>query len=107
MLPTSKVLWGEGLFLRPQHFQQQDAYHEWRLTQAVRNLHPYAWGVRSVKIDVDALLAGRLRLTDLQLVQPDGEMFNGPSEDELPEDISLDSAFGSGTEVVFHACMSP
>ena len=38
MIPTSKVLWGEGLFLRPQHFQQQDAYHEWRLSQAMRGI---------------------------------------------------------------------
>ena len=26
---SSKILWGEGLFLRPQHFQQQDRYHEY------------------------------------------------------------------------------
>ena len=42
----SKVLWGEGLFLRPQHFQQQDRYHEGRLNQTARALHPYGWGVR-------------------------------------------------------------
>ncbi|WP_455598042.1 hypothetical protein, partial [Acinetobacter pecorum] len=27
MFKAEKVLWGEGLFLRPQHFQLQDAYH--------------------------------------------------------------------------------
>ncbi len=40
----SKVLWGEGLFLRPQHFQQQDRYHEARLNQTACALHPYRLG---------------------------------------------------------------
>jgi type VI secretion system protein ImpJ len=38
--PPSKVLWGEGLFLRPQHFQQQDRYHEARLNDTATALHP-------------------------------------------------------------------
>jgi type VI secretion system protein ImpJ len=107
LIPTPKVLWGEGLFLRPQHFQQQDAYHEWRLAQAVRGLHPYAWGVRSVKVDTDALQAGRLRLTELQMVLPDGELYNAPAEDELPEPLTLETAFGEGNEVVLHAAAAP
>lgn len=107
MIPTPKVLWGEGLFLRPQHFQQQDAYHEWRLAQAVRGLHPYAWGVRNLKVDIDALQAGQLRLTELQMVLPDGEFYNAPAEDELPGALALDAAFGEANEVVLHAATAP
>ena len=66
MISSAKVLWGEGLFLRPQHFQRQDAYHEWRLAQVGRVLNPYAWGVRSVKVDTEALAIGQLRLLDVQ-----------------------------------------
>ena len=73
MIPSSKVLWGEGLFLRPQHFQHQDAYHEWRLAEATRSLHPYAWGVRRVRVDAEGLQTGVLRLDELALVFPDGE----------------------------------
>jgi len=54
----SKVLWGEGLFLRPQHFQQQDRYHEARLHQTAQALHPYLWGVRDIQWDFDGLKAG-------------------------------------------------
>ena len=46
----SKLLWGEGLFLRPQHFQQQDRYHEARVNQTARALHPYCWGVRRRRV---------------------------------------------------------
>ncbi len=40
MSHSAKILWGEGLFLRPQHFQRQDAYHEARLAEMSRALHP-------------------------------------------------------------------
>ena len=43
---SAKVLWGEGLFLRPQHFQRQDAYHEARLFESIQAIQPYNWGVR-------------------------------------------------------------
>ena len=108
MIQSPKILWGEGLFLRPQHFQQQDAYHEWRLSQMSRLLHPYAWGVRHVKIDPDALQTGLLRLLELQVVLPDGELFNAPGEDELPPAVALSSIAQDGAgEAVFHLALAP
>jgi type VI secretion system protein ImpJ len=86
---ASKVLWGEGLFLRPQHFQRQDAYHEARLHQIANALHPYAWGVRSMQIDKEALVNHSLRFNDLSVVFPDGEIYNAPQDDNLPPSISL------------------
>lgn len=107
MIPTSKVLWGEGLFLRPQHFQRQDAYQEWRLSEGMRALHPYAWGVRNCRVDTDGLQSGVLRFDELQLVFADGEFYSAPNEDELPEPFSLSSLPESVTEMVFHAAIAP
>ncbi len=111
MIQSPKILWGEGLFLRPQHFQQQDAYHEWRLAQMTRLLHPYAWGVRHIKVDPDALQTGLLRILELQVVFPDGELFNAPMEDELPPPVSLnalaDGAGAAGSDMVFHLAVAP
>ncbi|MES2091042.1 MAG: type VI secretion system baseplate subunit TssK [Pseudomonadota bacterium] len=111
MIQSPKILWGEGLFLRPQHFQQQDAYHEWRLSQMSRLLHPYAWGVRHIKVDPDALQTGLLRILELQVVFPDGELFNAPAEDELPPPVALDSlraaAGTSANEWIYHLALAP
>jgi type VI secretion system protein ImpJ len=111
VIQSPKVLWGEGLFLRPQHFQQQDAYHEWRLAQVARLMHPYAWGVRHLKVDTDALQTGMLRLLELQVVMPDGELFNAPTEEELPPPVALsDLQQNAGTgaaDWVFHLTMAP
>ncbi len=107
MNPSSKILWGEGLFLRPQHFQRQDAYHEARLVDAMRALTPYPWGLRRLRVDADALVAGMLRLRELQLVLPDGEFFNAPRDDELPEPLALRSIPVGIAEIVFHAALAP
>ena len=46
-----KVLWTEGMFLGPQHFQQADRYHEEQLRRAVRALRPFAWGVQALQVN--------------------------------------------------------
>lgn len=85
----TKVFWGEGLFLRPQHFQRQDAYHEARLHDRARSLHPDSWGVRSVRFDSQSLVTGSLRALELSAIFPDGESYDAPSHDQLPEALSL------------------
>jgi type VI secretion system protein ImpJ len=89
MTIQSKVLWGEGLFLRPQHFQQQDQYHEYRLHQTALALHPYSWGVIAMQCDKDALSNNVLRLSELSIIFQDGEMVKAPTHDDLPAAINL------------------
>ena len=86
---SGKILWGEGLFLRPQHFQQQDQYHEERLHRTAGLLHPYAWGVGTLQVDRDALSNNALRLLELSLRFQDGELYSAPGADELPDTIDL------------------
>lgn len=93
----SKLLWGEGLFLRPQHFQQQDAYHETRLQQMASALHPYAWGVRQLRFDLQGLANGTLRALQVSAVFPDGEIYTAPDGDELPPPVNL-QGLAEGTQ---------
>jgi type VI secretion system protein ImpJ len=103
--PTAKLLWGEGLFLRPQHFQRQDLYHETRLAEMVRALHPYSWGIRNLRIDRDALASGTLRLDEIHAVFPDGEIYSAPDTDELPPAVHLDEVDFSSDALVFSLAM--
>jgi type VI secretion system protein ImpJ len=107
MIAAPKVLWGEGLFLRPQHFQRQDAYHESRLVEQSRALHPYAWGLIQCAVDVDALSHGMLRLQTLQAILPDGDQIRAPELDALPPPVSLDELPAAAGEVVFHIGLAP
>jgi type VI secretion system protein ImpJ len=101
----SKVLWGEGLFLRPQHFQQQDRYHEARLHQTASALHPYGWGVRKLIIDLEALRSDTLRVLELALIFPDGEVYDAPDGDTLPPQVRLDQLPATTQTITFHAAM--
>lgn len=105
MSSPAKVLWGEGLFLRPQHFQQQDRYHDNRLHDVARSIHPYCWGVRSVKIDKEALLHNKLRVLELSLIFQDGESYNAPDDDIPPDDVDLSDLILTGDCVSFHVCL--
>ncbi|RKP50981.1 type VI secretion system baseplate subunit TssK [Trinickia fusca] len=104
---SAKLLWGEGLFLRPQHFQQQDAYHEARLFESIRSIQPFNWGVRSVRFDTDALSNNQLRVTELSLIFPDGTLYAAPQADELPETQSLDTLPEGVGEFVFYVALHP
>ena len=105
MIPSSKILWGEGLFLRPQHFQRQDAYHEARLARAMRLLDPNAWGVARLAVDEEALAAGVLRVDELLAVMPDGETVDAPREDLLPEPVAV--AAGDDALRSYHLVLPP
>ena len=86
---TSKVLWGEGLLLRPQHFQRQDHYHEQCLHKSIKAVHPYAWGVEALQVDREALTNSVLRLLALAVRFQDGELVDAPDVDALPETVDL------------------
>lgn len=102
---TTKVLWGEGLFLRPQHFQQQDRYHEARLQTMATALHPYAWGVTKLTVDRDALANNALRLQELVAIFPDGEQYTAPASDSLPDTIELGDIPLAQQTLVYYAAL--
>ena len=101
----AKVLWGEGLFLRPQHFQLQDAYHESRLQQVASALSPHGWGLREARIDTEGLAAGTLRLLQASAIFPDGEVYSAPGADELPAPLSLHEATDAARGVTVHLAL--
>ena len=102
---ASKVLWGEGLLLRPQHFQRQDQYHEHRLYKSIRAVHPYAWGIDVLQIDREALSSNVLRILELALRFQDGELVDAPGADELPDTIDLGQLPQSQQTITYYAAL--
>ena len=51
MLWHDKVVWQEGMFLRAQHFQQQDRHAEWMLQARVAPLRAHPWGITELSLD--------------------------------------------------------
>lgn len=85
----NKVMWTEGMFLQPQHFQQQDR-HTARLVDArVNAVVAHYWGFTTLALDEAALLQGKLALTSASGVLPDGTPFHIPSHDAAPPALDV------------------
>ncbi len=89
MSENNRVVWSEGLFLRPQHFQQQERYLETQIETRVGALRPYSWGFVEVEIERDLLAIGKLGLRRARGVFPDGTPFTMPENDPLPAPLEI------------------
>ncbi len=85
----NKVVWSEGMFLQPQHFQQHDRYLENTINARVSGLTMFGWGFTKVKIDQQQLALGKFSLTECCGIFPDGTPFNLPEDDVLPLPIDI------------------
>ena len=89
----NKVLWSEGLFLRPQHFQQQERWLERLVSQRVNAAGSFDWGFVDLTIDQAALASGCLQIDAATGVLPDGMVFRFPADDRPPPPLLIDPAW--------------
>lgn len=88
MKGDSRVAWREGLFLRQQHFQQQDRYVDALVAARTDALRPYPWGVSELAINQDLAALGKFAVERMVGVLPDGLPFSIPGD--LPPPPPLD-----------------
>jgi type VI secretion system protein ImpJ len=86
---TNRVVWQEGMFLRAQHFQQQDRWTEGLLRARTAAMRPYAWGLTEMAIDRDLLTTGRFAVTAAVGAFEDGTPFAIPGETDHPAPLDL------------------
>lgn len=86
---TNRVVWQEGMFLRAQHFQQQDRYLEYLVRSRTAALRPHAWGVSDLHIDREMLATGRFAIRTSTGVFEDGTPFAVPGEADHPAPLEL------------------
>eukprot|EP01037_Dinobryon_pediforme_P015264 gene15264-15413_t len=86
---TNRVVWQEGMFLRAQHFQQQDRWLDQSLRGATQALRAYPWGVTTMLVDRDLLATGKFALAAASGVFEDGTSFALPGETDHPAPLDL------------------
>ena len=77
------------MFLRTQHFQQQDRWTEQLVRARVQALRPHPWGLVEYTIDRDLLGTGRFALSAAAGVFEDGTPFALPGETDHPPPLEL------------------
>ena len=86
---SSKVVWSEGMFLRPQHFQQQERFFEFFAHARALPMEGFFWGFRELRLDADALALGRVAIASAQGILPDGTPFHVPANGAAPEPLEI------------------
>jgi type VI secretion system protein ImpJ len=85
----NKVMWTEGMFLQPQHFQQNDRYLAQLIAARFNAVTGHGWGFSTLAVDEAALLQGKLALQGAQGVLPDGTAFAVPAHDPAPPALDV------------------
>jgi type VI secretion system protein ImpJ len=98
---TNRVVWQEGMFLRAQHFQQQDRWLEMVVRSRTAAMRPHPWGIVEMAIDRDLLSTGRFALSSATGVFEDGTPFSIPGETDHPAPLDLPD--GTRNAVVYLA----
>lgn len=99
MTSGDRVVWSEGMFLRTQHFQQQDRWIEAYVQGAVAGLAGHAWGFRRLELNTGLLTTGKIALTAAEGRLPDGTPFSIPDGADHP--VPLQTVEGTREGIVY------
>lgn len=89
MSAVHRVVWSQGLFLQPHHFQQETRFLEHRIDARAQAAFPYGWGFGELVLDESQLAGGRVALLRASGVMPDGTPFSIPDVDALPPPFTV------------------
>jgi type VI secretion system protein ImpJ len=70
-----KVIWQEGMLLRPQHLQHNDRYFDHQIKARTPLMGSYMWGFLKLDIDAQFLHMGKVVISQARGILPDGSLF--------------------------------
>ncbi|MDF1505623.1 type VI secretion system baseplate subunit TssK [Roseisolibacter sp. H3M3-2] len=104
----ARVVWEEGMYLAPHHFQAQRRHFDEAVALSVGALFAFPYGVAGVELDEEALRNGTLALRHARGVLPDGTPFRVPDADPAPAPGALAERFSPAKDGhVVHLALAP
>ena len=58
----NKVMWQEGMLMRPHHFQQQQRYNDYLDNQRFRAMNDLSWGFTELTLNNELLAQGKIMI---------------------------------------------
>ncbi len=80
----SRVVWSEGMYLGPHHFQAQSRYFEDSIRFLAESLWTGSHGLGGYELDEEALTNGTVSVVHARGIMPDGLAFHMPESDAIP-----------------------
>lgn len=84
MSSRNRVVWREGLFVKPQHFQQEARHLAHQLHQRLGGVGSHLYGFSELEINHEYLSFGKIALVRARGVMPDGSVFDIPVDAPPP-----------------------
>ena len=91
----SRVVWSEGMYLGPHHFQTQSRYFEDSIAFLAASLWHQPWGLLHAELDQKAIRNGTAVLLHASGIFPDGLTIELPNSDPAPDPRNLVEVFPS------------
>lgn len=100
MKHLSRIVWYEGMYLGPHHFQAQSRSFEDLVHFSACNLWFAPYGLVGQALDMEALRNGVVNLAHCRGIFPDGMAFSMPECDPFPQSRDIAEAFPPTRESV-------
>jgi len=99
----NKVIWQEGLFVKPQHFQQQQRHNDYVLQNRLLALSNINWGFTDLDIDETQLKHGKISINKAIGCMSDGTVFSIPDQDIIPAPLLINELKTSASREIYLA----
>ncbi|MBE8168241.1 MAG: type VI secretion system baseplate subunit TssK [Shewanella sp.] len=96
-MDTKKIVWSEGMFLSPQHFQQQERYLEHFTREYASQVAPNFYGLSQLELDTALFNVGKVGVRLATGIFPDGTPFT------VKEELVLDIPKNTSNKLVYLA----
>lgn len=103
MSSRSPVLWKDGLFVKPQHFQQMADAGEATLHHRIGSLTDAFYGFSELELNREYLSFGKVAIVRARGVMPDGTVFDIPGD--MPPPAPLEIPQGSAANKIIHLAL--
>ena len=102
-MSSNPVIWYEGLFVKPQHFQQQARAAEAQLQQRLNCLNDTLYGFSELELNPEYLSFGKIAITRARGVMPDGSVFDIPNDQPPPPPLDIPDT--TAVNQLVHLCL--
>lgn len=99
------VVWQDGMFMKPQHFQQLDRSQTKLSSMLSHSISPLHWGIRRIEVNNELLSLGKIGITYAEGILQDRTPFELPLLAELPEVKDVDPSIAD--KVIYLCCPLP
>lgn len=103
MSSRNPVLWNEGLFVKPQHFQQMANSTDALVQQRISSLNDAFYGFSELELNHEYLSFGKIAIVRARGIMPDGTIFDIPGD--MDPSPPLEIANSAAANQVIYLCL--